>query len=124
MRLAVFADEERRGSLELILRSDSVSHSVSEFYDSYDGFIQGLPQSKCDAVIVAHKGAVGMQSVRAARILLHRVPIVWLSDDNGFVEESYRLGCSYFSTEEISAGLLSSALERCNVKGENNNGKN
>ncbi len=119
MKLAIFADKERQSFLEPILKPDIPNLLGYEFYESYDSFIQGLPKSRCDAVIVAHKGATGMQSVRAAKILLHRVPIVWFSDDNGFVEESYRVGCAYFSTEIITEELLSTALERCRAKGEN-----
>ncbi len=118
MKLAIFADKERQGFLEPILGPASRELSEYEFFEDYDDFIKGLPNSRCDAVLIAHKGATGMQSVRAAKILLYRVPIIWFSDDNGFVEESYRNGCVYFSTEAITEGLLSTALNKCRSKGE------
>ncbi len=120
MKLAIFADKERQSFLEPILKPGAVSAGVAEceFYESYDNFIHKLPKSGCDAVIVAHKGAAGMQSVRAAKILLHRVPIIWFSDDSGFVEESFRNGCVYFSAEAITEKILYAALGRCGTKGE------
>ncbi len=118
MKLAVFADKESRSFLEAFLDPTHEKLCGCEFYQSYDSFIQELPGCRCDAVIVAHKGAMGMQSVRAAKILLHRVPVVWFSDDVGFVEESYRLGCAFFSAETVTEKILSAALERCRAKGE------
>ncbi len=120
MKLAIFADKERQGVLRPILTPDTGPGALSgyEIYESYDDFIRELPNSRCDAVIIAHKGAAGMQSVRAAKILLCRVPIIWFSDDKGFVEESYRMGCAYFSTDPITKTLLSTALNKCRSKGE------
>ncbi len=80
---------------------------------TYDDFIKEVPNSGCNSVIVAHKGATGMQAARAAKILLHRVPIIWFSDDGGFVEESYRIGCAYFSPDTVNEKILSTALGRC-----------
>ncbi len=121
MKLAIFADRERRQSLEPLLATGGRCPGVSEyaFYESYDDFIKELPRTQCKAVIVAHKGAMGMQGVRAAKLLLYRVPIVWLSDDNGFVEESYRNGCAYFSTGDITKQLLSDALRQCEFERRN-----
>ncbi len=121
MKLAIFADKERQNFLEPILKPDALRTALKgyEFYGNYDDFIRELPRSRCDAVIVAHKGATGMQAVRAAKILLFRVPIVWLSDDSAFLEESYNNGCAYFSADPITETLLSAALNRCRAKGEN-----
>ncbi len=109
MKLVVFADEERQRFLKPILSA----RGGYALHDSYDSFIRALPQGPWDAVLVAHKGAAGMQSVRAARILLQRVPVVWFSDDSGFLEESYRMGCVFFSAEAITQDQLWAALARC-----------
>ncbi len=112
MKLAIFADDVRKEQLKPLLPAEECV-----YFDSYDDFIMNVPSSGCDTVIVAHKGATGMQGVRAARILLFHIPIVWLSDDNGFVEESYRNGCAYFSAEAITEKLLLTALKRCGNEG-------
>ncbi len=119
MKIAIMVDRERKPLLDPILRSEAFADRASriDWYDDYDGFIRGLPTSRCDAVIVAHKGATGMQAVRAAKILLFRVPIVWLSDDSAFVEESYNNGCAYFSADPITEKLLTTALKKCEGEG-------
>ncbi len=121
MRLAVFADDQRYADLKDLCRSSGIAERIEAiaFYMTYDDFIKELPRSGCNSVIVAHKGAVGMQAVRAAKILLHRVPVVWLSDDSAFLEESYNNGCAFFSADPITKTLLSTALSKCRAKGEN-----
>ncbi len=118
MKLAIFADNQRYEQLKDLCDSPGVAERIkaTAFYMTYDDFIKELPRSGCNSVIVAHKGAVGMQAVRAAKILLHRVPVVWLSDDSAFLEESYNNGCAYFSAEPINETLLSKALNRCRTK--------
>ncbi len=120
MKLAVFADEIRREQLGTLLQANGIAERLEtvSFYKNYDDFIMDVPNSTCDAVIIAHKGALGMQGARAAKILLFRVPIVWFSDDNAFVEESYRIGCAFFSADAITEKLLSIALGRCEAKGD------
>ncbi len=115
MKPAFFADLDRHGQLLDLCNSPAVAESIegAVFYTSYDDFLKELPNGIFDCVIIAHKGAVGMQAVRAAKILMHGIPIVWLSDDSAFVEESYRNGCAYFSAERISEDILLSALRRC-----------
>ncbi len=121
MKLAIFADETRAEQLTLLLQTTSIAERLKNvfFYKSYDDFIVNIPNCGCNTVIVAYKGALGMQGARAAKILLRRVPIVWFSDDNGFVEESYQIGCAYFSAETITKELLNLALNRCiELKGD------
>ncbi len=115
MKLAIFTDKQRYEQLRNLCDSPCVVEKVktTAFYMTYDDFIRELPHSGCNSVIVAHKGAVGMQAVRAAKILLHRVPIVWLSDDSAFLEESYNNGCAYFSADPITENMLQFALKRC-----------
>ncbi len=119
MKLAIFADDQRYEQLKDLCGSPGVAGRIEAiaFYMTYDDFIRELPGSGCNSVIVAHKGATGMQAVRAAKILLFRVPIVWLSDDSAFVEESYNNGCAYFSADPITEKLLTTALKKCEGEG-------
>ncbi len=82
-------------------------------YDTYDDFIQGFPGEESQAVIVARRGADGMECARNAKLMRPTLPLIWLSDDPGFGIESYRIGCAFFSAGELTAALLSTALERC-----------
>ncbi len=114
LKFAIFADAERKAAIKqqlpLVRPTDA-----GIFYRSYDDFLSGLSNCSCDAVLVAQAGAIGMESVRAARILLPATPLIWLSDDRGFGPESYRAGCSYFSTAPITQELLDHAIKQCNI---------
>ncbi len=89
------------------------------YYETYDDFIKGFPRDTSQAVIVARRGADGMECARNAKLMQPAIPLVWLSDDPGFGIESYRIGCAFFSAEAISEKLLSTALNKCHAKGEN-----
>ncbi len=115
MKIAICADTDRHLELEKLLVSIPLSGGAVSCiaFASYDDFIAGLPDSDCDLIIIAQDGARGMESVRAARILLPELPLVWFSDDKGFGPESYRLGCAYFSAAHITRELFICALQRC-----------
>ncbi len=113
MILACFAECGKKEALiKLNGRLDAERAYEYIFFTSYDDFISKLADTDPDAVMIAHSGALGMQAVRAAKILLHRVPTVWFSDDSGFVEESYRLGCCFFSSEPLSEKIFTAALKK------------
>ncbi len=114
LKFAIFADSEQRDVLRQQLPRVRPT-DAGIFYRSYDDFLSGLPDCSCDAVLVAQAGALGMESVRAARILLPTTPLIWLSDDRGFGPESYRAGCSYFSADPITHELLEQALKQCQL---------
>ncbi len=115
MKLAIFADECRHGQISQLCENADIASRIKSivFYNNYDDFIMNLPRSECNSVIVAHKGAIGMQAARAAKVLMYRVPVVWLSDDSAFVEESYRVKCAFFSPEQITERVMTTALDRC-----------
>ncbi len=115
MKIAILSDTERFLELEKLLVSIPMSGAAASCipYNTYDDFIAELPDSRCELTVIALDGAEGMESVRAARILLPEVPLIWLTDDKGFGPESYRLGCAYFSAAPLSRELLLCALRRC-----------
>ncbi len=86
-----------------------------KFYESYDDFIQGFPKDPIQTVIVARRGADGMECARNAKLMRPDIPIIWLSDDNGFGIESYRIGCAFFSADTLTEDLLIAALKRCEI---------
>ncbi len=120
MTVTVFTHREQSLMLERMLSAISSQEYPLDFkiYDCYDDFIasfaySGSSEGQAIAVIVARKGAEGMESARNARMMQPSVPLVWLSDDDGFGIESYRIGCAFFSAKEISENLLLTALKRC-----------
>ncbi len=121
MRITVLTHKESvQGIRNLLTTLSDREGALYEcaFYDQYDDFIRAFTQDQSQVVIVARKGADGMECARSARRMRPSVPLVWLSDDGGFGVESYRIGCAYFSTEAITESLLSTAIERCRTKGE------
>ncbi len=113
MKIAILTEDWRYTALEQMASQLSKEPLSCVHYATYDDFIAGLPQSRCDLSIIAQNGAGGMESVRAAKTLLPEKPVIWFSDDKGFGPESYRLGCAYFSAAPITPELLQSAIIRC-----------
>ncbi len=112
MKISVYANENKRQLLQELLKQYT---DKLIFYEDYDTFISEFPNAGSKLLIVARDGADGMESVRAARILLPQIPMIWFSDDNGFGPESYRVGCDYFSALPISEEILEKAIKRCEI---------
>ncbi len=115
MKVAIFTHSQDVPRFEQLMAAVDREISAAEYvmYDSYDDFISEFPRQESQALIVARRGADGMESARNAKIMQPHVPLVWLSDDPGFGVESYRIGCSYFSAEPVTQDLLAAALARC-----------
>ena len=54
-----------------------------------------------------------MEGVIAAKNADRDTPVIWLSDDEGFGAQSYRLGCTYFHKKPIPLEKLKEALHKC-----------
>ncbi len=113
MKIAVFTHREDVLQYEKLLLALPTGISEYILYDDYDDFISGFPQDKSCAVIVARRGADGMECARSAKLLKPEIPLIWFSDDKGFGVESYCIGCAYFSAIPVTEELLSAALARC-----------
>ncbi len=116
MKITIFTHDEEVGRFEKLTAELSCSSKrplECVYYVTYDDFIKGFPMDESQAVVVARRGADGMECARNARLMQPTVPLVWLSDDEGFGTESYRIGCAYFSAGQITEDLLSTALNRC-----------
>ncbi len=115
MKITIFTHKEDIPHYERYLQSLPRGMSPLEYtvYDDYDDFISGFPDEESQAVIVARRGADGMECARSAKVMKPNIPLIWISDDEGFGVESYRIGCAYFSAATVTAELLSMALARC-----------
>mgnify|MGYP003199471040 FL=1 len=65
----------------------------------YESFVKECKTA--DLIIVLADGADGMEGVIAAKNADRDTPVIWLSDDEGFGAQSYRLGCTYFHKKPI-----------------------
>ncbi len=118
MKITVFTHREEAAEFKEIINSLSDSREISlecNYYDNYDDFIRGFPTDKAGAVIVARRGADGMECARNARLMRPDIPLIWFSDDKAFGIESYRLECAFFSAEPITEKILKTALLRCMI---------
>ncbi len=116
MKITIFTHAEEVPGFEQLMAALSNARGMPlecNYYETYDDFIKGFPRDKSQAVIVARRGADGMECARNAKLMRPSVPLVWLSNDNGFGVESYRIGCAFFSAEPLTHELLSTALARC-----------
>ncbi len=115
MVVSIFSDTDKVEIFVKLLSTLSFRSSLLSYkmYDNYDDFIVGLPSDNCRAVIIARKGADGMESARNAKLIRPDIPLVWFSDDHGFGVESFRIGCAYFSADTLCEERLYTALERC-----------
>ncbi len=115
MKITVLTHEDNKTPIQTMLTSLSDGSGAPhecKFYVSYDDFIAGFPRDGSRAVIIARRGADGMESARAAKLLCPETPLLWFSDDNGFGTESFRIGCRYFTAEPIGQEKLKTILER------------
>lgn len=77
----------------------------------YESFVKECKTA--DLIIVLANGANGMEGVIAVKSVDRNKPVIWLSDDEGFGVQSYRLGCNYFHKKPIPVERLKDALIKC-----------
>ncbi len=116
MKITILTHKEERKALSQLV--SSLSSTVPKpfdcvFYEKYDDFIKGFSKDTGQAVIVARRGADGMECARTAKLMQPNVPLIWFSNDHSFGVESYRIGCAFFSAEAITETVLLTALKRC-----------
>lgn len=85
-----------------------IAYRVCQRYESFANECK-----TADLIIVLADGADGMEGVIAAKNADGDTPVIWLSDDEGFGAQSYRLGCTYFHKKPIPLEKLKEALHKC-----------
>ncbi len=86
--------------------------------EDYDTYLTMLREQEQDIVFVIADNAQGMEGVIAVQNVQSDTPIVWFSNDQNFVAQSYRLGVNYFAVKPVDERIVSLALERCQQKEE------
>lgn len=72
-----------------------------------------MKEKRFDAVFVALSGALGMETVIGARALDPDTALIWASDQQEFIPQSYRLRVQMFLLLPLIPGQAAAALQRC-----------
>lgn len=70
-----------------------------------------MKETRFDAVFVAMPGALGMETVIGVRALDADTALIWASDQQEFIPESYRLRVQMFLLLPLAPGQAAAALE-------------
>lgn len=108
-------DQQHIQSLLQRCTSDPLCLAQSVQPQSYDQYISHLRSQKFRAIFVYERGAAGMESVRAAKLLCPDTPVIWFSDDHQFRQHSQRLSAAYFAVHPICKHHIDAALQCCNL---------
>lgn len=76
-----------------------------------------MKETRFDAVFVAMPGALGMETAIGARALDAETALIWASDQQEFIPESYRLRVRMFLLLPLSPGQAAAALEQGKERG-------
>ena len=101
----------RRGIEEFSRRTGR--GAVSECFARRETLLYRIRRGCCDAVLIALPGALGMESAIGVRGIDERIPLVWISDDEVFAMQSYRLKTRMFLSFPTTEKQVADALERC-----------
>lgn len=101
----------RRGVAEFARRRGRPA--VLECFHRRELLLYRVRQGACDAALVALPGALGMEAAMGVRGMDKRLPLVWMSDDEVFAMESYRLQAQMFLLRPATEEQIADALERC-----------
>lgn len=117
MNILIYGYGQEQNTLEnMIERCGPMQYRKIAFSKpgSYDDYVDEMKRIKPHIVFVYGKGADGMEAVIAARNLHPETAVVWFSDDAGFLSQSYRLGCAYFTAEAVTDEVIKTALAQSN----------
>ncbi len=84
-----------------------------ETFDRREDLLYRIRRGDYDAVVVAMPGALGMETALGVRAQDAAVPLVWISNDEVFALESYRLRANAFLCTPITEAQIADVLLRC-----------
>lgn len=116
MKILIFCEEHRQyEDLTCVIHGSCVgltTVSHIQWTPTYDEFRRDLVKQAYDLVIVAEKGAMGMEICISTRKVRPNIPLFWFSDDPVFATQSYRLNCTYFGSLPVSVQVMANAFRR------------
>ena len=112
MKIAICAPFMQSDLWQERLQRASPGHELEfdEFYRPED--VRTVSRFRYEACVVAIAGAVGLEAAIAARERDADVPLLWLSDDDQFGLEAFRLRAVWLLGLDCSDGELKEAMRR------------
>lgn len=112
MKIAICAPFMQSDLWQERLRRASPGHHLEfdEFYSPKD--IRTVPRFRYDACVVAIAGAAGLEAAIAIRERDADVPLLWLSDDDQFGLEAFRLRAVMLLSLECSDQELEETMQK------------
>lgn len=101
----------RRG-LDLFIQRTGRDAAL-EYFVRREDLLCRIRQGGCHAAVVSLGGALGMEAAICVRSLDARLPLIWISDDEAFGLQSYRLQARMFLRFPVSSDQIAQALARC-----------
>ncbi len=116
MEMAVCAEESMAGAIEAGI--DTFWHSSgikmqTDWFDRREDLLYGMRGKKYAIVVVALFGALGMEAAIGAREENAGCSIVWISNEEAFALQSYRLQTKVFLICPVLPEHICGALWRC-----------
>lgn len=94
--------------------SDKCGRDVKlERFQKREDFLYRIRDGCCDAALVALPGAIGMETALNVRELKQTLPLVWITDDDGFALQSYRMQVKMFLRFPATEDDITEALIKC-----------
>ena len=84
-----------------------------ERFQRREDFLYRIRDGSCDAALVAMPGAIGMETALNVRGLKKILPLVWITDDDGFAIQSYRMQVKMFLRFPATEEDITQALIKC-----------
>ena len=85
----------------------------TDWFFNREDLLYGMRRRKYEIVLVAVKGALGMETAIGAREESPSVPLVWISDEDAFALQSYRLKIKIFLVMPVTPDGICDAIMRC-----------
>jgi two-component SAPR family response regulator len=116
LKIAVLTEKGAGGDIDAgikeLERIDGI-RADTDWYCRREDLLYGMRRVKYSIVVISLAGALGMEAAIGAREENSAVPIVWVSDEDAFALQSYRLHIKMFLVLPVTPQRICEALCRC-----------
>lgn len=116
IRIAVCAEKELYEDISSGIQAAEQRAGMctnAEWFYKREDLVHGMRGRKYDIALIALNGALGMEAAIGAREESAAIPIVWISDEEAFALQSYRLQIKMFMVHPVSQQQICDAVLRC-----------
>ncbi len=114
LRILIYGDKQDKDVLIAMLENAEPIYFRQKEYvycTKLKEYLKALKDSP-ELVVVTMSGKEGHQAVEMAYCQKPEIARFWLSDDAGYVTESYNLECTWFAVKPLTEEILAKALTR------------